>query len=262
MENFLEKSKKLELRFREYYRSYYLEQLGLVDWEKRFLSFRSQEEKAIGEKLERFFVISGINSTPKKVLVVGCGTGAELLYFAARPDVNVFGIDPFDSAIEICKLKADLNGFSVDIRKEAAEQMSFEDNTFDLVICFTVLEHVQNVDATLKEIFRVMALGGRALIVLPDYAYPEEQHYKVITLPPAFFPWFVKLHLRFLNRPVKFFDTLNLLTKKSLKKHLNKLGIKHNFFRVYTYKTVSRYLIKAYSFLFAIDRTQVVVLIK
>jgi SAM-dependent methyltransferase len=44
------------------------------------------------------------------------------------------------------------------------EQMTFGDSEFDIVLCNHVLEHVENDDKALKEIFRVLKKGGYAIL--------------------------------------------------------------------------------------------------
>jgi len=45
--------------------------------------------------------------------------------------------------------------------------MPFEDNSFDLLICSHVLEHIPDDGAAFAEIFRVLKPGGRALLLTP-----------------------------------------------------------------------------------------------
>lgn len=46
--------------------------------------------------------------------------------------------------------------------------LPFEDNYFDEILCETVLEHIDYVHA-LKEIHRVMKVGGRMIITIPHF---------------------------------------------------------------------------------------------
>jgi SAM-dependent methyltransferase len=247
----------------DYYRAYYLDALGLEDWRQRVESFRYQEEVLIGKKLERVAISTGVSLDVKRILVVGCGTGAELFYLLGRSDIDVRGIEPSDAAIEICNLKAEAKGMqSGFVTKESLEQLSFADGSFDLIICFTVLEHVANVDKALQEMERVLAPGGNALVLLPDYRFPEEPHYKLLTLPPVWFSGFVRLHLLWLDRPTRLFETLNLLTRGRLTRKLRKLRIVHRVIREYSYKSKLPFVLRAYSYIFGIDRNQMIVLSK
>jgi len=46
--------------------------------------------------------------------------------------------------------------------------LPFPNGTFDLVICHHALEHIENVERTLKEIRRVMKAGGRLFVSVPN----------------------------------------------------------------------------------------------
>jgi SAM-dependent methyltransferase len=52
----------------------------------------------------------------------------------------------------------------LDIRIMDASRLDFNDNTFDFIYSSWVLEHVENVDAVLREMNRVLKTGGVALI--------------------------------------------------------------------------------------------------
>lgn len=53
------------------------------------------------------------------------------------------------------------------IRHENVTSLSFEDETFDFILSFDVLEHVPNYRAALAELFRVLKPSGRILISVP-----------------------------------------------------------------------------------------------
>jgi SAM-dependent methyltransferase len=84
-----------------------------------------------------------------RVLDIGCG-GKPYLPFAAPYAASYCGIDSAPGPL-------------VDL-VVAAEELPFEDASFDLVLCTQVLEHVQDPAATLAEIHRVLAPGGAALV--------------------------------------------------------------------------------------------------
>ncbi len=100
-----------------------------------------------------------------KVLDVGCGSGRNLFYFL-RNGYEVFGIDPDPQAVEaVIGLSAALaprnprGNFMVG----RAENLSYGDATFDLVICSAVLHFArdkQHFDNMLQAMFRVLKQGG------------------------------------------------------------------------------------------------------
>ena len=64
-------------------------------------------------------------------------------------------------------IKADLFPSATDIVQEDITKLSFADGTFDLVIANHILEHVIDDNAAMKEIFRVLKLGGFAILQTP-----------------------------------------------------------------------------------------------
>jgi ubiquinone/menaquinone biosynthesis C-methylase UbiE len=199
-----------------YYTDYYRDQLGLPDWQTRVAN-RLNEVTAYGnyliENFERWFNLALDENW--HVLVVGAGTGAEYLSFARR-GCKVIGIEPNPDAVQISRLRASQAGYDPDTFQHGiGEQIQYPDQSFDLVWCHTVLEHVQDVQATIREMIRVLKPGGYAYIMTPDYRQFHEPHYK---LPmPMFFPkWMLKIYLSLIGRPAAFLDTLQFVNSRQL----------------------------------------------
>jgi|SRR6478735_2775834 len=101
----------------------------------------------------------------KKVLDAGCGGGRNLVYFLQN-GFDVYGIDPNPNAVEqIRQLAKELapklpqQNFKV----APAEDLPFDDATFDLVISSAVLHFAtdsNHFDAMLRSIWRVLKPGG------------------------------------------------------------------------------------------------------
>jgi predicted SAM-dependent methyltransferase len=64
-------------------------------------------------------------------------------------------------------IKADLYPASQDIVREDITKLSFNDETFDVLIANHILEHVPDDAAAMKEIFRVLRPGGIAILQTP-----------------------------------------------------------------------------------------------
>lgn len=61
--------------------------------------------------------------------------------------------------------------------KEDITNLSFKDNSFDIIICSHVLEHVQDDDNALKELYRILKKEGDAIIIVP-IAHDSEKTYE------------------------------------------------------------------------------------
>ncbi len=59
---------------------------------------------------------------------------------------------------------------SVHLQAEDLRKLSFGDNTFELVVCFEVIERMQNPSGVLDELVGVLAPGGLLLISSPRHS--------------------------------------------------------------------------------------------
>jgi 2-polyprenyl-3-methyl-5-hydroxy-6-metoxy-1,4-benzoquinol methylase len=95
----------------------------------------------------------------KRILVVGCGDGTEAIEIASLLNNSiVVGIDP--KAVESKKknyeiIKAQLDDISVK-------------KSFDLIYCYHVLEHVDDIRVALKKIYSLLDEGGIVIVGLPN----------------------------------------------------------------------------------------------
>ncbi len=212
-----ETQERIKLLMKKYYRDYYLTKLGLPDFESKINNRLNETGSASYyiDKVERW--INYEFDENNKVLVVGAGTGAEFVQFSRR-GCDVYAIEPNERAFKILCLKAKLENVSLSkCKKGIAEDLPFEDELFDFVYCFTVLEHVQNVEKAIKEMIRVTKKkNGFIFIVCPDYRQIWEGHYKLYL--PLFMPrWFIKIILRVKKRPTHFLDSLQFVTAKQVR---------------------------------------------
>jgi ubiquinone/menaquinone biosynthesis C-methylase UbiE len=98
-----------------------------------------------------------------KVLDAGCGTGAiaeELI----RRGYEVWGFDIAEAMVRYVQDRLGQGRFRVgDI-----ENIPFGDNTFDAVVCLGVLQFLDADEPALREVWRVLKPGGRAVIATPN----------------------------------------------------------------------------------------------
>src|SRR6185369_11727486 len=99
-----------------------------------------------------------------RILDVGCGTGANLLMLSKYGDAE--GVDVSEDALAFCRER----GLDK-VKLGAAEQLPYDDATFDLVTAFDVVEHIDDDLAGLKEMRRVLRPGGRVLLFVPTFMF-------------------------------------------------------------------------------------------
>jgi len=103
----------------------------------------------------------------KKVLDIGCslGTGEFVLADAAE---SIIAIDANEKALEFARRSIDKT--NVEFMKADARELPFEDESFDIVIAFQLIEHIPpgEVGAFLSEVSRVLKSEGLCLIATPN----------------------------------------------------------------------------------------------
>jgi SAM-dependent methyltransferase len=98
------------------------------------------------------------------ILDVGCGTGANLLLLSKYGDAE--GVDISEEALAFCRERG-----LEKVKHGAAEELPYEDGTFDLVTAFDVVEHMDDDVAGLREMRRVLRPGGRVLLFVPTFMF-------------------------------------------------------------------------------------------
>jgi len=100
-----------------------------------------------------------INSEEINVLEVGCGGGI-LTEEIAKMGFNTTGIDPSEQSLNIAIKHAKENNLKIKYEKGVGEDLQFQNNSFDVVFCCDVLEHVRDLPKVISEISRVLKNGG------------------------------------------------------------------------------------------------------
>lgn len=115
----------------------------------------------------------------KKVLEMGCGDGWISLRLA-KSGVDVWACDISPKMIQLAKRYAEAADLNIEFDTMVCEEMSYGDDFFDLVFMHFALHHC-DIDATARQIRRVLKPGGKAVLV-EDYAYhPLLRLYRLLT---------------------------------------------------------------------------------
>lgn len=108
-----------------------------------------------------------------RVLDAGCGSGRHLRALAKLPDLKIVGIDrnAKDVADALAGLKNMPDALSSDycVTEADINELPFEDETFDCVICAEVLEHIPEHEKALSELVRVLKPRGQLVVSVPRY---------------------------------------------------------------------------------------------
>ncbi len=115
----------------------------------------------------------------KDVLDAGCGLGYGTRLLAEQDPSRVVGVDVSADALE----RATDEGIET-VRADVRD-LPFEADTFDVVVCFEVIEHVEGPERVVSELERVLRPGGILLISSPnrDVYTPGNPHHVYEFLP-------------------------------------------------------------------------------
>jgi 2-polyprenyl-3-methyl-5-hydroxy-6-metoxy-1,4-benzoquinol methylase len=99
------------------------------------------------------------------ILDIGCGAGAILRSLQPYyPNLRLFGTDISEIAIT----EARAHSTNINYEQSTAEKLPYSDNTFDAVLMFEVLEHVENPEQSLCEIYRILKPEGKLYLAVPQ----------------------------------------------------------------------------------------------
>ena len=98
----------------------------------------------------------------RRVLEVGCGQGVALPPFARllRP-THLAGLDIDTDLLERARTRVAGQGLAIEVLEGDVRQLPFADASFDLVVDFGTCYHIARRGQALREIARVLAVGGR-----------------------------------------------------------------------------------------------------
>jgi len=96
-----------------------------------------------------------------------------ILTFRKPVIVLTYTIDEYKVASSIIEKVDFLKSYAILGRKDAQNLKSLPNNYFDQVLLIDVLEHVKDDDKAVKEVYRILKPGGRAIVSVPTPYYPH-----------------------------------------------------------------------------------------
>ncbi|MGE0451712.1 MAG: class I SAM-dependent methyltransferase [Vicinamibacterales bacterium] len=101
----------------------------------------------------------------KRVLEIGCGPGVDSVQIATA-GAKLTAVDLTPQAVALTRQHLSVRGLEGTVQEANAEQLPFPDGSFDIVYSHGVLHHTVNTQKAIDEVRRVLAPGGRAIIML------------------------------------------------------------------------------------------------
>ncbi|WP_366182792.1 methyltransferase domain-containing protein [Flavobacterium ovatum] len=148
----------------------------LRSWYALFYTGNNYQCNVCSKKLRKFITLSNNES-----LCPNCGSvkrnrrlwsllKTEFLF----PQASILDFSPSRCLYRKLKKTANINYYSTDLSGDFIADHQFDitnleiaNNTLDLVICYHILEHINNDIRAIKELIRVMKPGAKALIQTP-----------------------------------------------------------------------------------------------
>jgi len=141
----------------------------------------------------------GQKEAPKKVLEVGCQQGFLLAEFLRRGAARAVGVEPGD-----IPPTEDHQGKPIDVKRGFLSEELVGETGFDFAYSLQVFEHIENPNQFLSVLHRLLKLGGKLLLAVPNEG----------------------LALNAGNPGVFVYQHLNLFTEKTLESALLRNGFK------------------------------------
>ena len=120
-----------------------------------------------GIALKNKLKLINTQSSKGRILDIGAGVG-DFLQVAKNDGWQTIGIEPSDKAKTIAKSKG--VSFVEDLSK-------LENNSFDIITMWHVLEHVPDLENQIKELKRLLKPNGTVIIAVPNFKSHDALHY-------------------------------------------------------------------------------------
>ena len=164
------------------------------------------------EFIETLKIINEFAPNTKKILDIGSGNGVSTISLALK-GYQLTSVEPDSSdtigAGAINKLKSFYKLNNVDVFEAYAEDIKFNDNTFDLVYVRQAMHHANNLNKFIEECTRVLKKGGVLMTVRDHVIYNQKDK-----------EWFLEMH------PLhKFYGGENAYTSSEYKKAFTNAGL-------------------------------------
>jgi 2-polyprenyl-3-methyl-5-hydroxy-6-metoxy-1,4-benzoquinol methylase len=116
----------------------------------------------------------GVEIADKVILDLGCNDGAITVGYPNQGARQVVGVDIDEAAIRRAQERQGAENASFCVGRTTS--VAVPDNSFDVVICYDVFEHVSQPAAILAECHRLLKPGGKMLIGTWGWYHPYAPH--------------------------------------------------------------------------------------
>lgn len=140
---------------------------AMNNWFKRLI-----QRKVEFTTFRRFLMENRIDLSGKTIMDAGCGSGYSsfLIMKEYRPD-HLIAFDFMPEQIKIAQKKYP----GIEFKTGDLRQIASENNLCDAVFVFGVLHHIPEYKKALREVHRVLKVGGALLLEEPHYRFSWDE---------------------------------------------------------------------------------------
>lgn len=200
---------------------YYLEEYkGVIENPSSLVAELLDQSK----DLERVRELESRSLLSKKMRILEGGVGAGGTFIALlEQGYDVLGVEPDRRLFEITKKRLGQRYTNTILYNSAIGDFTIANDSIDLFISFQVLEHVNDLNKFFEDLSRVMKIGGKIFIAVPNYKFIWEPHYATI------FPMFLgkkifRMYLQIKGKNTSFLESLQFITPKRIRHLCNQYG--------------------------------------
>ncbi|MEW5720141.1 MAG: class I SAM-dependent methyltransferase [Chloroflexota bacterium] len=214
-----------------------------LDSPEAYIEYQIHEARRALAFLARWFDLN-----TARVLEVGAGRGGKGIAYA-QAGVRVTSVDVDIPALRLGADAARERGAAIDFLVADGVRLPFRADVFDAILLDSVIEHVTDPFALLRECQRVLRRGGIVFVVFPPFYGPLSGHIDDYVLIPWFHCLpreFVRRKLLAINRQIgiltppgayEVFATLNRLTIWRFRRDARRAGFAFAYWRVRPFLT-------------------------
>jgi SAM-dependent methyltransferase len=105
-------------------------------------------------------------------------TGGQVLHIGPANAIREWMV----SIPSVRYVSSDIDPHVADVQADITD-LPFRDDSFDLIVCLHVLEHVPDDKQAVRELYRVLRPGGKAVVQVPPSPFEETLEDKTVTSP-------------------------------------------------------------------------------
>lgn len=138
---------------------------------QQYYSYERDSSTDYGLEVEKYFVQMVGDVRGKRVLDIGSGYGNTALKLAQQGAI-VTSIDIAPKLIEGCKYRAAKHNLDIEFLVMDATNMSFAPESFDIILGFRTVHHLQNIKKFFADSKKLLRPGGFLIVVEPQKYSP------------------------------------------------------------------------------------------